>query len=221
MLTIAMLAAALALLVPEAASHPLAGLPKDWCEDLMDYEIHEYSGFGHWERNTVSVDGQDLVIGYTYAPLVPVDGSHLSLARDVDVDCSSLILTDAHSEFAVGGAVLAGEGGLGGAVQCLGEIPHHAGAWWTTIYVQDSLLGNAIDFTVVSDWPRAGQEALFPCGDGILEPCPDGGTTSGCNPNDEWTYGFGGSVSPLFGVGANGAYYVFIEGTTGHVWTYP
>lgn len=225
MLTLALLVAPATLLVPDARSDPSFGTPKDFCEDVYtDMLVHEYAGFGYWEREPIGleIDGQTVVDAvYTHTLVAGrVDGSHLAPDRATNWNCSATGQVDGHFEFAVGGAILAGSGGLGGAQFCLQEQPHHSFLYYPTIHVSDGVFGPAIDFTVLSDWPRPGSETAFPCGDNILEPCPNGSTsTASCNPNDEWTYGVGGSVTPFFGTGANGAYYVFTQGVSGHVWT--
>lgn len=211
LLALALVLAPASLLLPDARSDPDHGTPRDWCESFWDEAyVHEYSSFGYWER----VQTDDFFVGYAHTAIPRHDGSR-------GFSFFSCPLGDGHFEFAIGGALLSGMGGSanGGSETCLGEVPHHSWLNWPTIYVEDAVFGTGVDFTVLSDWPNAGQEALFPCGDGILEPCPVGGPNSGCNPADEWIYGFGGSVQAPFDVGANGAYYVFVEGTSGHVWT--
>lgn len=111
-------------------------------------------------------------------------------------------LWDGHFEYGVGGTVLlacataCGDRDPGdGALACFGAAPDHAPR--TPIHVEDAVLsplGQGVPFTVaVVAGPECGYFEI----DVSME-CVD-------------------ACTPTFGPGSDGAYYVYVEGTTGHV----
>jgi hypothetical protein len=113
---------------------------------------------------------------------------------------------DGHDEFALGGAVLLVETGSGeadptagsGSLYCYGGIGHHPA--FGPFTVTDVVLGAGATFTVTSD-----RIDLLGLGDGCGDFKSD--DSSDCV----------GTCAVTFGPGLDGAYVVYVQGTSGHV----
>ena len=213
---------ALALVVgvaaPFAFAHTPAGTPKNYCEDRSEWLVHDYgpvaSGvllYGNEDGNR----GGDCNPGF-YLHGTPCAGfddpadPFTFYAGLCDSDLNPPLADwDQHNEFAFGGAWLLVRSGEGlpsadptvgaGTLYCFGAEGHHAD--YPTVAVEDLVLGGA-RLTVASDTVDT---------TGMGDGCGD-------FESDESATGYG-SVTVTFPAGFDGAYYVYVEGTLGHVCT--
>ena len=240
------LAAAL-LVAPMALAHYPMGTPKYYCEPVSEWDVHDYGPPATGLRLAGFVDGNVVgdcdYSGISFTPNSPCVGFEdpadpLSLYGGLCDTGYPIADYDGHSEFAFGGAVLLVESGTGvhnpagsGSLYCYGEPGHHPS--FPRVIAADHVYGTLITYTVGADYgpsgthsgyeyevgprkPTAPPEAMVfddSCGDGLV---------------DAWhTYDFGwsaclywGTCSPVeFPPGLDGAYYVFVERTQGHVTT--
>lgn len=132
---------------------------------------------------------------------------------------------DTEKEYMIGGAVLAVDDA---ALTCWGIAPHHPAK--PTVHVADVALQGDVRFMVTADWAPEGEEARFPCGDNVVDPCdpedPLEASGIGCNPRDGAVFVSAkegapeNSVVVPFAPGQSGVYVVLVgPGTQGHVWT--
>lgn len=194
--------------VPLTFAHSPAGTPKNYCEPVTEWNMHDFTV---GRRNFLVFYGYDgNVVGDCNLDTVPGD-------------------FDGHQEWAYGGGWLLASDNLqtpesDGATVCFGAAPHHLiGA---TVNVADTT-GAAIAFQIGIDWPMGGGDpdpsTPYACGDGIIDPCDpldfsevDDVT---CEANDRLLPGFGSLSLAGFLPGQDGSYIVFVEGTAGHFWT--
>lgn len=122
----------LLLALPAAFAHSSSpGLPKTYCEDSSEWNVHDYG--------------------------VPAEGVLISNLRDGNTvgDCNADTVFpdyDGHLEWAVGGAWLLVQGGDGvssGTIACYGGEGHHPE--FGPITVTDNAFASTIPFTVAAD----------------------------------------------------------------------
>jgi hypothetical protein len=209
---------ALALAIaPLAFAHDPAGTPKNYCEPLGEWNVHDYGApatgaliFGHEDGNlggdcsgnTVLNPGGPCVYEDPNSPI----GSGLGLC-DSEID-PPLADWDFHSEFAFGGAWILVDSGNGepswdpgvgaGTLYCYGAEGHHAA--FGPVSVTDFVLGAGATFSVYAD-----TEDITMAGDGCGDFEEDNGTD--CV----------GSCTLTFPPGLDGSYVVYVQGTSGHV----
>ena len=212
--------------------NPLAtpdGTPKLYCEDRSEWNVHDYGApatgvllQGYEDGNVEDCDG----ITNTGTPCADFEdpADPLSFYAGLCGFNPPVADHDGHAEYAVGGAILlacqtaCGVSGVGGGTDgCWGgDEAHHS---LSTVTVVDATLGSGATFIVGIDRtaatiPRdphvvvAGDPTrllgLEPeCGDGLI---------------DRWEDCVGSCVVP-FNAGLDGAYYVFVQGSMGHVIT--
>lgn len=228
------------LATPLSLAHAPAGTPKNYCEPISEWFIHDYGGpvsgnvvTGHRDGNTFG-DCSGVI---DLTPCVEVGASppFTTSAGPCDPAFGDF---DGHKEFAYGGALLhaeTGDGVSGGSLACHGEVAHHEVI--PTVVVEDAVVGHAgaIFFVVTADYSRPGFEPADgpDCGDNLVEVCnpadPVDQFEQLCNPRDQAVVGisgvagWGASVDVTFAPGADGTYNVFVGqgGTVGHIYTLP
>ena len=124
------LAAAL-LAAPLALGHTPAGTTKNYCEDPLEWNTHDYS--------------------YLSTGLVVFTLQDGNLAGDCDGDTVPTDF-DAHLEWAIGGAWLmveSGDGVTSGSVVCYGAVGDHP--TFGPISVTDIVLGPTVPFSIQAD----------------------------------------------------------------------
>lgn len=184
---------------PLALAHEPKGTPKTYCELFLEWDTHDYvpgigagAAGGAWDSNLNDCDGSTAIHA---TPCYGFDDPNDPLsvwagACDTEYGYADY---DGHHDLAIGGAILlAGSG----AWECYGEDAHHPASG--PIAVDDAVLGSAASFTVYAE------RSAEPCGDLLL----DG--------SDDSVVCIGSCMVP-FPPGTDGAYYVFVQGTMGHV----
>lgn len=206
------------LSLPLAFAHSPAGTPKNYCEPVEEWGVHEYVAGGGgrvlqgFEDGNLGGDCDGLTSADPGKPCAgyrdPADPLTLYVALcDADVS-PPLADYDGHAELATGGAWLLVRTGTGeaskdpaegaGTFYCFGELGHHSE--FPTVTVHDVLLGAGAGFTVAADLVD-----LTGTGDGCGDFQSDQGTR--CT----------GTCAPTFAAGLDGSYQVYVDGTAGHV----
>jgi hypothetical protein len=201
---------------PLAYAHDPAGIPKNYCESLSEWNTHEYGPGGPGFVLAFFMDGNmvgDCSGGSTINPGVPCLGIDPAdplnsvlvglCGSEIDPPIADY---DGHSEYAVGGAWIlscpSDCGPLGGGtLECFGEEAHHASFGPFEVY--DAVLGTGGGTVwVATDWTNPVD--ADPCGDLV---------------SDTWV-GFAPSSCPCyvtFLAGLDGSYWVYTTGGQGHV----
>jgi hypothetical protein len=214
--TYLMVIAAALLAAPLAFAHSPAGTPKNYCEHPSEWDVHEYVG---WSTGPAALEAKDGNVvencnGFSnlgYLCIDPADPLHSPVICEFDPPLAEY---DGHKEFSVGGAVLlncesfCGPTGIGsGTITCFGEAAHHptpSYAWDPYVSVDDIVFGYGVPFSVGIDGAgMVGTGTSVMCGDGLM---------------DQWQECIG-YCGVTFPAGLDGAYYVFVQGTAGHVYT--
>ena len=199
---------ALVAAVPMTFAHSPAGTPKNYCEPVVEWNLHDFA-----------VGRSDVLVFYGY------DGNLADCNNDtVPYDF------DGHQEWAYGGGWLLASENLqtpeqDGATNCFGAIAHHP--VFPTVYVSEATTGNGIAFQVGIDWPMGGGDpdpsTPYACGDGIVDPCnpldPLEIDDQTCEANDRLLAGVGSLSLTGFLPGQDGSYIVFVDNAAGHFWT--
>ena len=176
------------------------GPPKPYCEDTPDWQVHDYGPpatgtaiGGYSDGNVDDCDGD-------FNPNDPWCVAEEVARQDLNGDgqvCEKADF-DGHREWAWGGAWLLaddGDSNTYGATACYGEAPHHP--YYGPIWVWDESVWNGVQFDVGADYTPVD------CGDFI----------------DDVSATCIGVCSVTFPPGRDGAYHVFVTGTSGHVCT--
>lgn len=142
---------AISLGVPLGLAHAPGGLPKNYCEDPSEWNLHDYA---------------------------PVANGVFNLGRDGNIvgDCNGDGVPsdfDSHAEWAQGGATLlveSGDGVTSGAIACHGADAHHP--FFGPIAAYDLALGFTVPFFVGADTvtltpPTDPTEPV--CGDALVD----------------------------------------------------
>lgn len=172
--------------------------------------------YGHVPMGTPNSQCEGLDARYVHDYGAPATGNLLAQPKDGGAVCGPIYLDplgppvfslsgDGHREYAVGGAWILVESGTGqptpggaGTLYCYGEAGHHAPYGPST--VTDLALGAGASYVVGADLDDT---------TGGLEGCGDFET-------DEVATCVG-TCTVAFGPGLDGAYFVFVDGTQGHV----
>ena len=228
-----------AAVAPLSHAHEPAGTPDFTCQTPDEWEVHDYAAAHGWSVAGVS-DNNLEECGTTYGVFVAGTPECRELETRFDAqDPSSpvhalwLLLCqtdrpadyDGDMEFAIGGAVVAVDGGDGatyGSLACLGTPAHHG----NVVSVKDEVFTD-VAFTVSADAslvpPLPGEPD---CGDGVHQPCTSSAAATGlavdaipdllgagtCNPNDRRILCLNVCTVP-FGPGADGMYLVHVHPT--------
>ena len=187
-----LIAFAVALAVaPLAYGHSPDGTPKAFCEGSGDLLLHEYGPPATGVLLAFFIDGAN--------------------RTGTAADCGLPNGGDGHAEYALGGAWILVNTGLGvpsadptvgaGALYCFGAEGHH-GNFVTVNALDASPLGAGVEVTVAADTVDL---------TGVGEGCGD-------FESDESATGFG-TVTANFPHGLDGTYQVYVTGTQGHIST--
>ena len=199
---------------PAAFAHNPAGTPKNYCEPLDDWFVHDYAPLATGTFVFLPTDGNvggDCNPGFS----VGVGGTIVCVSVSPSLiyvnwcEANSPVSDwDGHTEWAQGGAnllVLSGSGSPSadpsvgaGTLYCWAANGHHAN--FATVTVTDALLGSGATFTVTADTVD-----LTGTGEGCGDNLSDGGQE--CV----------GTCTVTFPAGLDGSYQVFVTGTLGHI----
>ena len=204
--------------LPLALAHEPAGTPKDYCESVAEWNVHDYGApasgrlvAGGEDGNLLgdcdgvtSVDPGTPCAGFD-DPANPLTFYAGFCDSEVNLPVADF---DGHREWALGGAWLlscdaaCGASGAGaGAYECFGEPAHHG----SSVSVVDLGLGAGATFSVAADHVDAAAVAA-----GLPE--------SACGDfEDDQSQECLGSCGVVFPPGLDGAYTVYVQGGAGHV----
>lgn len=193
---------------PLTLAHSPAGMPKTFCETLLDRMEHDFA-----------VGRRDLLV------FAGTDGNLADCNNDnVPNDF------DGHQEWGNGGGWLLASENLNtpeqdGATNCFGAAAHHP--LFPTVTVSDTQ-NVPLAFQVGIDWPMGTNgdhdpSTPYACGDGLVDPCewnnPAEIDNQTCEANDRLISAVGSVTLTGFLPGQDGSYIIFVDGSAGHIRT--
>ena len=189
----------------------IRGPPKPYCETTPDWHVHDYGPPATGTAIGGLADGNLDDCDRDFNPNDPWCVAEEVAREDLNGDgqvCEKADY-DGHMEWAWGGAYLLAEHGdeaTFGSYVCYGEDGHHP--YYGPFWVVDVVLGSGASFEVAADTVN------------LVGPDPVTGIDCGDFQSDAGSNCVG-TCSVTFPPGRDGAYYVFVTGTAGHVCTIP